>query len=209
MNNDEALLSDELMDFLREIMNVGAGNAATALSQLLNCQVDVKIPSVRILSTLKLVTIFEDPAFPVACVKMSLVGDMRGMLLFVLPEKNKADIIRLAEKAVTGKTTKDSGQDLSALSEIGNIVAGVYLTSIHDFCKLNIYHSVPSLAIDMVHAVVEEVIADMSRLTTSMIVIENEFEIVGKKIKAFLLIIPPVEFIKILTDAMKKALPGQ
>ena len=61
----------------------------------------------------------------------------------------------------------------------------------------------------MVHAVVEEVIADMSRLTTSMIVIENEFEIVGKKIKAFLLIIPPVEFIKILTDAMKKALPGQ
>ena len=209
MNNDEALFSDEHLDFLREMMNVGAGNAATALSQLLNCQVEMKTPSVRILPALKPVTIFDDPAFPVACVKMSLVGDIRGVLLFVLPEKNKADIIRLAEKAITGKTTKDSGHDFSALSEIGNIVAGVYLTSIHDFCKLNIYHSVPSLAIDMVQAIIEEVIADVSLLATSIIVIENEFEIVGKKIRAFLLIIPPVEFINILADAMKKAMAGQ
>lgn len=214
MTNKE-LLSKEDIDYLEEMMNIGAGNAITALSQLLQSDVDVKAPHVYILTPKEAVSIIGDPSLPVACVKMSMVGDVTGEIFFIMPEKEKESFIRMVEKSVFG--SKQKGHiDLSVLEEVGNIMAGVYLTAIHDFCKLNIFHTIPILKTDMLQSVLDELLINMGRYEDRFIVVEHEIAMMTKDaaspqdyIKAFmfLILIPSVKSVNALLDSIKKARP--
>jgi chemotaxis protein CheC len=195
---NQQLLSEEQVDFLREMMNIGAGNAATALGQMLRCEVNVKIPTVHVLPAPKAPSVLGDPSLPVACVRMGIVGDVVGELFFIVPAEQRANLTHLAERAVGMRRS----EDLSALTEIGNILAGVYLTAIHDFCQLNIYHTVPMIAIDMIQALLDESIASLSRQVQTLILIENEFIVEEKRIRTFLLMIPAVQSVKTLVDSI-------
>lgn len=213
MPNQEPL-SKEQLDFLKEIMNIGVGNAVTALSQILQRPVEVRIPAVYALPPRKIPSLIGDAERPVVCVKMGMVGDVTGEIFFIVREEEKAVLAHLAEKALLGKARKGT-VDISVLEEIGNIMAGVYLTAVHDFCKLNIYHSVPATATDMFQSILDELVVNMGGESESFIVIENEFAIVieseiasiGKQIKAFLLMIPSVASVKTLVESVKQARP--
>ena len=214
MNDRKQLLSPEQVDFLTEMMNIGAGNAATALTQVLQCQVDLVVPRVFVTSDIQELSILDSPSLPVACARMSMVGDASGGLFFIVPEKQKNDLIRLAEQAMT-----ESGQSLraklpnqepydlklSVIAEIGNIVAGVYLTAVHDFCRLNIYHTVPTVANDMIQALLDESLVILSRQVQHIIVVENEFMVEEKSIRTFFLMIPSVESVNTLVNSIGQA----
>jgi len=145
---------------------------------------------------------------------MGMVGDVSGGLFLIVPEEQKEDLIRLAEQAMTGAShswmaglTNQESDDLrlSVIAEIGNIVAGVYLTAVHDFCKLNIYHTVPTVATDMVQALLDESLVRLSRQVQHIIVVENEFMVEDKLIRAFLVMIPSVESVDTLVNSIGPA----
>ena len=214
MNDKEKLLSAEQTDFLAEMMNVGAGNAATALTQVLQCRVDIVIPRVCVISEAQELAILTSPSLPVVCARMNIVGDISGGLFLIVPEEQKEDLIRLAEQAMTGTgqswragitNSKADDLKLSVIAEIGNIVAGVYLTAVHDFCKLNIYHTVPTVATDMVQALLDESLVRLSRQVQHIIVIENEFMVEEKLIKTFLVMVPSVESVNTLVNSIGQA----
>ena len=214
MNSKEQLLSEEQVDFLTEITNIGAGNAAAALSQVLQCQVDLVIPRVFIIAETKELSTLDNPSLPVVCARMGMVGDVSGGLFLIVPEEQKEDLIRLAERAMTGNgqswragLTSQQSDDLrlSVIAEISNIVAGVYLTAVHDFCRLNIYHTVPTVATDMVQALLDESLVRLSRQVQHIIVIENEFMVEEKLIKTFLVMIPSVDSVDILVNSIGQA----
>ena len=214
MNNEEQLLSTEQVGFLTEIMNIGAGNAATALTQVLQCEVDLIIPRVFVINDAQELSILDSPSLPVVCARMGMVGDVSGGLFLIVPEEQKENLILLAEQAVTGTdqswgagvTKQESDRlKLSVIAEIGNIVAGVYLTAVHDFCKLNIYHTVPAVATDMVQALLDESLVRLSRQVQHIIVIENEFMVEEKRIRTFLVMIPSVESVNILVNSIGQA----
>jgi len=214
MNNKEQLLSAEQADFLTEMMNVGAGNAATALTQVLQCRVDIAIPRVLVITDAQELSILTSPSLPVVCARMGMVGDVSGGLFLIVPEEQKEDLIRLAEQAVwgagqswrAGLTSQESDDlKLSVIAEIANIVAGVYLTAVHDFCRLNIYHTVPMVATDMVQALLDESLVSLSRQVQHIIVIENEFMIEEKRIRTFLVMIPSIESVNILVNSIGQA----
>jgi chemotaxis protein CheC len=208
MNNQE-LLSAEQVDFLREMMNIGAGNAATALGQMLRCEVNVEIPTVHVLPAPKAPSVLGDPSLPVACVRMGMVGDVVGELFFIVPAGQRADLTHLAERAVGFRISdfglRSDSENLSALTEIGNILAGVYLTAIHEFCKLHIYHTVPTIAIDMIQSLLDEAIVALSRQVQALILIENEFIVEERRIRTFLLLIPAVQSVRTLVDSVEGA----
>ena len=214
MNNKKQLLSEEQLDFLREMMNVGAGNAATALTQVLQCQVSMVVPRVFVATDVQELSILHSPSLPVVCARMGMVGDASGSLFLIVPEEHKNDLIRLAEQAMTGASQSGraglTGQEsddlkLSIIAEIGNVTAGVYLTAVHDFCRLNIYHTVPTVAIDMVQALLDESLVRLSSQVQHIIVIENEFIVAQKLIKTFLVMIPSMESVKILANSIGQA----
>jgi len=214
MNDKEQLLSAEQIDFLTEMMNIGAGHAATALTQLLQRSVDLVIPRVFVITDAEELSILDSPSLPVVCARMGMVGDVSGGLFLIVPEEQKEDLIRLAEQAMTktgqswraGLTNQESDDlKLSVIAEIGNIVAGVYLTTVHDFCKLNIYHTVPTVATDMVQALLDESLVRLSRQVQHIIVIENEFVVEEKRVRTFLMMIPSVESVNILVNSIGQA----
>ena len=214
MNDRKQLLSPEQVDFLTEMMNIGAGNAATALTQALQCRVDLVVPRVFIAIDVQELSILDSPSLPVVCARMSMVGDASGALFFIVPEKHKNDLIHLAEQEMmessqsrrAGSTNQESDDlKLSVIAEIGNIVAGVYLTAVHDFCKLNIYHTVPTIATDMIQALLDESLVRLSRQVQHIIVVENEFIVEKKRIRTFLVMIPSMESVNILVNSIGQA----
>ena len=114
-----------------------------------------------------------------------MVGDISGNMFFIVPSEKMKRFMNLVASAVPGGTEgdKESKSDPSIIMEIGNILAGVYLTSINEFCKLKIYHSAPKMAIDMIQALMDETIVGMSRQLKTIILIENEFIIEEERIK--------------------------
>lgn len=213
MPNAEGL-SEKEIDYLREMINIGSGHAATALSQMLMCRIEVNIPKLYLTPAKKVPAILGDRGLPVACVKMGMVGDVRGEIFFVVPEKEKAQITRMAEKANAVPARKGAA-DISALEEIGNVMAGAYLRAIHDFCGLNIYHSVPLTATDAFQSLLDELLADMSRRAGTLVVIENEFAIVlesdvasaGRQIRALFIVFPYPESTMTMLESIKNAMP--
>ena len=209
MSTNTQLFTEEQLDFIREMMNIGAGNAATALQQLLQCPVDLIIPKVHVLPAAQVSSILDNPASLVACVRMGMVGDIDGAMFFILPEESTERLISIAEKAQIG-ICKLPGQkheegDFSAVVEIGNVLSGVYLTAVHDFCGLNIYHTVPVLAIDMIQPLLDEALIKTSIQIHTAVLVENEFSIEEHHIRTLLLIVPSAESVKPMIDALEQA----
>jgi chemotaxis protein CheC len=205
MTND-AVFSDDEMDYLGEMFNVGSGNAVTALCRLLRCEVDMKQPQIEVVPPARGIASIGDPATPFACLRMELAGDVTGNLIFMVADEQKAELAGLADWS-RGPTREDSDPEAlpATLSEMANILAGVYLTAIYDFCELNIFHSVPIMATDMLQALLDETIAGQGTAEGAIILITNEFLISSKPFKTFLLIRPCLTSTAVLVDSMKTA----
>lgn len=211
MNHTHRVLEEEHLDFLKEMMNIGIGNAAAALEQILQSQVEVRIPTVTILSALEMPDYFADPTFPVACAKMGMVGDVAGDLLFIVPADERTALIHLAEEAMPGteltkrELAKTTEWDTSVLSELANILAGVYLAAIHEFSGLNLYHTVPVLSLDMIQAITDEPIAQWVSQNPLIILIENNLILKQEQVNAYFLFLMSVLTKEILSDAIQSA----
>lgn len=210
---DAGNLPGKELDYLREMINIGSGHAASALSQMLQCHIELKMPRLYMVPAKKVPAVLDVGDFPVVCVKMDLVGDIRGEVFFIVPEREKTRITSMAEKANLG-TSRKGAPDISVLEETGNIMAGAYLTAIHDFCKLNIYHSVPVAVTDTFQATIDELVADMGRHSDAIFVVESEFAIVvesavtsdERDVRTFFIVFPSPESVKTLVDSIKNAM---
>lgn len=213
MPNAQSLSAKEL-DYLKEMTNIGSGHAASALSQLLLCRIDIRIPRLYVAAAKDVTAVLNAGGSRVACVQMDLLGDVRGHVFVVIPESEKVPITRIAEKANLGAARKGL-IDISVLEEVANIITGAYLTAIHDFCKLNIYHSVPATVTDVLQAAIDETLAEMSRRSGIILVIESELDVLGEgefvsvrgRVRTFHFVFLLSESLGALVDSMRSALP--
>ncbi|SFM30227.1 chemotaxis protein CheC [Salibacterium qingdaonense] len=168
------------LDVLQEAGNIGAGNAATALSQLLNKKIDLHVPSVRMVDFQAMQAIAGGEEEVVAAAFLRITGEAPGSMFFIL-QKEEAEELAYT---LTGKKVNiidDSFDELaaSALRELGNILAGAYLSALADFTGLSMQPSVPSLAVDMAGAVISEGLLEVSTKGDHAIVIDTEMEEAG------------------------------
>ncbi|OGP49696.1 MAG: hypothetical protein A2Y79_05260 [Deltaproteobacteria bacterium RBG_13_43_22] len=204
----EEKISEEIKDYLEEMVNIGAGNAAGALEEILKYRFDMVLPLVHILPPHKAFSAIGEPSKPVVGVKMNMIGDVKGELFFMIPRNQLDYVLELAQSSIGLEQKKGSDPDLSIIVEIGNILAGVYLTAIHDFCHLNIYHTVPLLAVDMVQSLMDETIARLGVTARILIIIVNKFSSTlqnEKAIDTFLIMIPSKGSDQVLMDSIREA----
>ncbi|HWO53314.1 chemotaxis protein CheC [Paenibacillus sp. FSL M7-1455] len=186
------------MDVLREVGNIGAGNAATALSRLLNKPVDMAVPKVQLLPFEEISEKVGGAEQVVVAIFLRVEGEAPGNLFFILsPEAAKSLLNRLV-----GLPPETDGMfnemEQSALCEIGNILAGSYLSSLADFTKLSMYPTVPALAMDMAGAILSFGLLQFGHMGDDALLIDTTFlegdhEVEGK----FFLIPDPDSFAKI------------
>lgn len=188
MQIKEDKIEEMEFDILTEIGNIGAGNATTALAKLINGRVDMYVPKVELLAFKDLAEILGGAEELVAGILLSLEGDIEGSMLFVL-ENNAAHhlVHRLMGSDVTDEFTE---MELSALLEIGNIIAGAYLTAISQLTNLSIIPTVPSLAVDMAGAILSVPAIEFGKLGDKALLIESQFRDEEMDVCGYFILIP-------------------
>jgi len=121
---------------------------------------------------------------------MDLVGDVTGTLYMLLSRDDFEKISILIKNISHGEMSDDENYTLSTVAEIGNVLAGVYLTSIHDFSSLTIYHTIPCTAVDMIQSIIDETLVNLSKTVPDIFIFINEFVIKTLSFKMYLLLIP-------------------
>lgn len=166
---------DFKMDVLKEVGNIGAGNAATALSQLLNKPIDMAVPKVQLLNFEEITDKVGGAEELVYAVFLRVEGEAPGNLFFILsPEAAMNLLSRIA--GIELSSDEELGEmELSALSEIGNILAGSYLSSLADFTALSMYPTVPALAMDMAGAILSYGLLQFGQMGDDALLIDTTF----------------------------------
>lgn len=189
--SDEILkLSPMQLDALREIGNVGAGNSATALSQIINRKIDMSVPDVAIMPLDEVPDVVGGPDVMVVGVFLRVYGLAPGSVLFLLPKESAFYLIDMLMGKERGQTQSLDFMDESALMEIGNILAGAYLNALSYFTKLTLLPSIPALAMDMAGAILSVVLVQLGQMGDHALVIETEFLSEDDGIKGHFFLIP-------------------
>ena len=150
---DEYDLTPNQLDALREIGNVGAGNSATALSQIINKRIDMNVPKVALVPIETVPDLVGGPDTIVVGVFLRVYGKAPGNILFLLPQKSAFYLVDTLMGREHGTTKKLDFMDESALMEIGNILSGAYLNAFFNFTHISMLPSIPALAMDMAGAI--------------------------------------------------------
>jgi len=166
------------VDVLREIGNIGSGNAATALSQLLDNKIDMVGPSVNIVSFNEMMELTGSPDETVVAILFRIYGDAPSTVILIL-HAEEAEMLIQTMLHDPDFVLKDDGTDsytlaLSALEEVGNIVAGSYISALSDFTGLHLQPSVPYLGIDMAGAILTYGVLELSQVSDYAIVIDSK-----------------------------------
>lgn len=197
-------LSSVQYDVLKELGNIGAGNATTALAQMINKRVDIGAPQVRLVDFNQVSTIIGSEEDIMVGILIMLSGDVKGMMMFMMEQE-------VARKLVNILMCKDENDDmlfddveLSAVMEIGNIIAGTYLRALSDMTNLEIEVSVPLLQIDMAGAILSVPAIEFSKIGDRVLMIETQFENGADKcnyINGYYILVPELEsYEKILSS---------
>ncbi|MBE5851649.1 MAG: chemotaxis protein CheC [Lachnospiraceae bacterium] len=183
------------LDVLREIGNIGAGNATTALAQLLQRKVDMTVPQAELLEFKEVGRAIGGEESIMAGVYMVVEGDISGSMMFLL-EKESAR--HLVNQMLCKPDDEGSASDLfdemeiSVMKEIGNIITGAYLNSLSDLTHLKIYPSVPAIAIDMAGAILSVPAIEFGVLGDKILMIQTRFSD-DIQIDGFFILVPDVD----------------
>ena len=167
-------MSNEYFDVLKELGNIGAGNATTALSQMIQCKIDMAVPQVQLLEFKELGAAMGGEEVVMAGIYLAIDGDIKGSIMFLL-EKNAAK--HLVSKLMGMESQEDdlSEMELSALKEVGNIITGAYLNSLSSITNLTIFPSVPDLTVDMAGAILSVPAIEFAAQGDRMLMIQTQF----------------------------------
>ena len=180
-------------DVLTEIGNIGAGNATTALSQLINARIDMRVPKVEMLSFADLAEVVGGAETLVAGILLTLDGDINGTMLLMMESKAAHMLVRqLIGTEVDAEALFDE-METSALHESGNIISGAYLSAISTMTGLQISVSVPSLAFDMAGAILSVPAIEFGKLGDEALLIESQFKDMDVDISGYFILIPTLE----------------
>ena len=167
-------MSDQYFDVLKEIGNIGAGNATTALSTMLGTRVDMMVPKVRLMEFKDVGTTLGGEDQLVAGIYLVVDGDIHGSIMFM----QKKESARAMVQKLMGMPSEDddfSEMELSALKEIGNVITGAYLNSLSTLTNLTIYPSVPDICIDMAGAILSVPAIEFGAISDKMLLIQTDF----------------------------------
>ena len=173
--SDEIKLSPAQLDALREIGNIGAGNSATALSQIINRRIDMNVPRVSMVPLDQVPDLVGGPDAIVVGIFLRVYGKAPGNILFLLPQKSAYYLVDTLMGKKHGETVKLDYMDESALMEIGNILSGAYLNAFYTFTQISMLPSIPALAMDMAGAILNVVLVQLGQMGDQALVMETEF----------------------------------
>ena len=198
--NDMSLeqVTENYYDVLKELGNIGAGNAMTALSQMLQCKVDMKVPQVRLLEFSEVGDMMGGEEQIMVGVFLGVDGDITGSMMFMVEEESARHLIQKITMGMLPPGSEFEEMGLSAMKEIGNIITGAYLNSLSTLTNLKIVPTPPALTVDMAGAILSVPAIQFGIFGDNILLIQSQFydEI---ELDGYFILIPDLEsYAKIL-----------
>jgi chemotaxis protein CheC len=200
-------LKERQLDALRETANIGAGHAATALSQMTSSTIMITVPTITIAALEDVPSQIEDGEEPIAAVLMHMMGDLTGRTLLVFPRPTAIKLAQLMLRRPLDPKGQFGELEQSAIKEAGNILSGAYMNALSEFMGLLLLPSPPSLAVDMSAAVLTTAYLQFGAERDMVFAIETQFYFQGQndRLRGFFLLLPDVASLQTLLRAVRVA----
>lgn len=186
------------VDQLKEIMNIGASHASTALSQMIHKKVDLSVPRAYIDEIQNLSKFIENKDEEVTTAILKIYGDASGVMFFMFSDGDESKIANILVNDVDCAGSQKE-LEVSAVKEVGNILAGASLSAFSKFLNMNLLHSVADVVVDTADSIMNSVAVEIGRASGVVLIFEVKFIIkelnVGTK---FLFIVDPGATAKLL-----------
>jgi chemotaxis protein CheC len=198
-------LKESQLDAMREVANIGAGHAATALSQMTNRTIMITVPRVKIKPLEDAGDMLGPPDQVVASVLMHMMGDLTGRAMLLFPEPAALILCDYLFRRERGTTTAFGEMEQSSLKEVGNILASAYLNALSDFMGMMLVPSVPSLVIDLSGAILTSAHLNFGHDREYALCVETSFRSEGatESMAGHFLLLPDLASLQSIFDAIR------
>lgn len=195
-------LNERQLDALREVSNVGMGHAATALSQLTGKTVHLNVPRAMAVETAGMAELLGGAERKVVGISLRMLGNAQGNILMIFPRENALRILEklLPDKVAAGDSLSEL--ELSALTEVGNILASAYLTALGEMLRMTLLPSVPHLSIDTAGTVAARALADPGLTGGISLVLDTEFFDADERINSRFFLLPTPSSLEVILTAL-------
>ena len=195
------------LDVLREIGNIGAGNAVTALATMLDRPIDMSVPEVQIVPFNEIVSIMKGPENLAVGQLVELSGDLSGHILLILGIEDAYEIASTAlgveiEVPENPKSLDLDEVGISALTEMANILVGSYLSAICELTNLNVTPSIPYMAVDMVGAIISIAAVEYGKVGDAALFLKTQFSDIKEDLAGHFFLLPDAESYKVLMNSL-------
>lgn len=197
MKNYEDLNGLEL-DTIREMGSIGMGNAATALSSMLGCEVRIDLPEVRIMGYNEAIDWIGGPEVITAGVLVHMSGELNGIMLSV----QQMEFVNLVLERMIGQTVENYEEltelDSSALVEVGNIMISTFINALCNLADISTRLTVPAFGVDMQGAILAVPMAEFGGQSDYIMTIGANFICGGREVPSRLLLSPDIRSLNFL-----------
>ena len=195
-------MDDTAKDMMREIGSIGTGNAATALSSLLKTGVEMTVPKVEILGYNEAVDLLGHPEDMISGVLVQMTGDVSGVMLFLM----KMDFINEVLQCVLQESIDGYEQmgemEVSAATEVGNIIISSYILSLSKLADMDISLSVPAFSVNMLGGIMTVPMAEFGYVSDKLMMITGKCIIGGRNVDSNLLLLPDIQSLNYLMQKL-------
>ena len=198
-------LKELQLDALKEVENIGAGHAATALSQLTNRRIMISVPRIQVTRLEDVAELLGDPNEVVAAILLHMLGDLTGRTLLVFPEPSAKRLCDMLMSRKPGTTAAFGEIEQSSLKEAGNILCGAYMNALSSFMGMMLLPSVPSLVIDSAAAVLTSAYLNFGSDRDYVFCVETEFTFVSEEetLRGHFLLVPDFASLRAILQAVR------
>lgn len=202
---DLRTLKANQLDALREVANIGAGHAATALSQMVGATIMISVPRINVAQLEHLPPIVSAPFEPVAAVILNMLGDLNGRTLLVFPREVAIRVSELMLRRPLNSSAVFGDIEQSAIKEAGNILSSAYMNALADFMGMVLLPSPPTLTVDMSTAVLSTAYLKFGSDKDYVFCVESEFYLKGidDKLRGFFLLLPDAASLHAILRAIR------
>jgi chemotaxis protein CheC len=191
-------------DALKEVANIGAGHAATALSQMTGRRIMIDVPEVSVRRLEEATDLVGPPDGIVAAVLMHMMGDLTGRTLLVLPERCAKGLCSILLRRPES-TEGFNEMERSTVMETGNILCSAYLNALSDFMGMMLLPSVPALVIDLAGAVLTTAYLNFGHDRDYVFCVDTSFRVEGttEPLRGHFLLLPDMPSLRAIFDAIR------
>jgi chemotaxis protein CheC len=170
-------LNSMYFDVLKELGNIGAGNATTAIASMLNLTIDMKVPNVELKAVEDLGSAICPEEETIVGIFLEVQTDITGSMMFLMRLESAHYLVDrlMGNQSRTPNIAMFSEMELSAMMEVGNIIAGSYLSALSTMTHLTITPSIPYIAVDMAAAILSVPAIQFGQYGDNALLIETEF----------------------------------